>query len=378
MSNTNKINHDLDCDVVVIGAGVAGLGAGYFLSEQAKVVVLEQEDQPAYHSSGRSAALYIEGYENPVVAGLTAQSGDFFRTQHEGARPLLHDRGGLTIAVEGQERALSKYISIWQPFCPNLRPLTATECRLICPILDDKRLIGGAYDPDWKSIDTHELIQIYLRGLRNNQSTLQAGHVVAALEPRGEGWEVQTSKKTFNARWVVNAAGAWANEVAQLAGLSPIDLTPMRRTAAMIKAPVEASEWPVVHNISGNLYFKPEGTSLMVSPQDETPSPPMDAFPEDLDIAIALDNFSKISDYPVNHVQHSWAGLRTFAPDRLPVVGPDSNSNGFFWLAGQGGFGVQTSPALGKLTADSILNNKPIDQTIHRQRFKRNNREADV
>ena len=214
--------------------------------------------------------------------------------------------------------------------------------------------------------------------MRNNQSTLQTGHEVAALAPRGEGWEVQTSKKTFNARWVVNAAGAWANEVAQLAGLSPIDLTPMRRTAAMIEAPVEASEWPVVHSISGNLYFKPEGTSLMVSPQDETPSPPMDAFPEDLDIAIALDNFSKISDYPVNHVQHSWAGLRTFAPDRLPVVGPDSNSNGFFWLAGQGGFGVQTSPALGKLTADSILNNKPIEQTIHRQRFKRNNWEAEA
>ena len=163
MSNSNKINHELDYDVVVIGAGVAGLAAGYFLSEQAKVVVLEQEEQPAYHSTGRSAALYIEGYENPVVAGLTAQSGDFFRTQHEGARPLLHDRGGLAIAVEGQERALLKYLSIWQPFCPNLKPLTAAECRLICPILDNKKLIGGAYDPDWKSIDTHELIQIYLR-----------------------------------------------------------------------------------------------------------------------------------------------------------------------------------------------------------------------
>ena len=234
MSNTNKINNELDYDVVVIGAGAAGLAAGYFLSEQAKVVVLEQEEQPAYHSTGRSAALYIEGYENPVVAGLTAQSGAFFRTQHEGARPLLHDRGGLAIAIEGQERALSKYLSIWQPFCPNLKPVTAAECRLICPILDDKKLIGGAYDPDWKSIDTHELVQIYLRGLRKNQSTLQTGQKVAALEPRGEGWEVRTNKETFNSRCVVNAAGAWANEVAQLAGLTPIDLTPMRRTAAMI------------------------------------------------------------------------------------------------------------------------------------------------
>ncbi len=369
MSTTDPINQELDCDVVVIGAGVAGLSAGYFLSEHAKVVVLEQEDQPAYHSSGRSAALYIEGYENSVVAGLTTQSGEFFRTRHEGAQPLLHDRGGMTIAVQGQERALSKYLSLWQPFCPNLRRLTAAECRSICPILADETLIGGAYDPDWKSIDTHELIQCYLRGLRNNQSLLKTGHEVIALAPRAEGWQVQTSNASINARWVVNAAGAWANEIAQLAALSPIDLTPMRRTAAMIAAPVGASGWPVVHTISGNLYFKPEGIGLMLSPQDETPSPPVDAFPEELDIAIALDNFSKICDYPVDHVQHSWAGLRTFAPDRFPVLGPDSNAGGFFWFAGLGGFGVQTSPALGKLTAEAILHNKPIDQAIHRQRF---------
>lgn len=368
MQNTSSTKATVDCDVVVIGAGVAGLAAAYFLSSQAHVVVLERESQPGYHSSGRSASLYIEGYENPIVAALTAQSGPFFR-QAPSSNPILHDRGGLTVAIAGEEHVLQKYLETWQPFCPALRPVDADECHRLCPILSANGVIGGAYDPDWKSIDTHELMQCYQQGLKANGGQLLTNNEFLAATETNSGWRVTTTSYEVNSTWIVNASGAWANATAQIAGLDQIDLTPMRRTAVMVEGPPEVERWPVVHAIKGNLYFKPESPGLMVCPQDEIPSVPMDAFPDDMDIAIALDNFNKLVDYPVSHIKHSWAGLRTFTSDRFPVLGPDPRSERFFWLAGQGGFGVQTSPALGKKTADAILSGVPIDTDINRRRL---------
>ena len=362
---------ETDFDIIVIGAGVAGLSAAYFLSQEANVLVLEQEDQPAYHSSGRSASVYIEGYENPVVAELTKNAGKFFFNPPAGFSdvPLLHDRGGMTVSGPGEEAKLEKYLSVWQPLCPNLTGVSLDAALELCPILNPDWMTAAAYDPDWKSIDTHALVTGFQRGFIANGGSLQTKAQVTALESDSRGWSVTAGESIWRAQSIVNASGAWANQIAALAGLPEKPLTPMRRTAAIVPVGDDAKTWPLVHTIAETLYFKPESPGLMVCPQDETPTEPMDAYPEDMDIAIALDHFAKATTLNVERVMSSWAGLRTFAPDRYPVVGFDKNRPDFFWLAGQGGFGVQTSPELGRLAADNILKGTPLPDAIGADRF---------
>jgi D-arginine dehydrogenase len=193
---------------------------------------------------------------------------------------------------------------------------------------------------------------------------------VTSLHQENGQWSLQAGEHQLTATVVVNTAGAWANQIAALAGLAEVALTPMRRTAAIIPPPADAKDWPLVHTISEDLYFKPESPGLMVCPQDETPSQAMDAYPEDLDIAVALERFGQVADHPVERIMHKWAGLRTFAPDRYPVVGFAPGAKGFFWLAGQGGFGVQTSPGLGQHAADVILGNTAAQPKINVSRFE--------
>ncbi len=362
---------DTHYDIAVIGAGAAGLGIAFYLSEHAHVVVLEREEQPAYHSSGRSAAMYIEGYENPEVAELTSAGRDFFYTPPEVYTdvPLLHPRGGMTAAGPGELDALQRYLDAWQPMCPELKPISADECRERVPILKADWVTGGAFDPTWLSIDVHALLMLYQRGIKDRGGDVLTNKDVQALKRDGNRWTITTAGGSYEADIVVNAAGAWAGVIGQLAGLDGIELTPMRRTAAIIPPPENSEDWPLVHTIGEELYFKPESPGLMICPQDETPSAPMDAFPEEMDIAVAADRFLQVADHPVERIMHQWAGLRTFAPDRRPVVGFDPRADGFFWLAGQGGFGVQTSPGLGERAAQAILTNSAVDSPIAAERF---------
>jgi len=344
-------------DVAVIGAGAAGLSVAYFLSPHARVVVLEREEQPAYHSSGRSAAMYIEGYENRAVQALTKAGVDFFFSPPDGFAeyPLVTPCGGLTVAGPGESDALQKYLDAWQPSCPELVAVSPKDTVGLVPILRSEWVSGGAFDPSWHNIDVHGLLSGYQRGIRERGGTIQTNAHVTALDWNPDGWSIRSGPESITANIVVNTAGAWANQVGALAGLPEMPLVPMRRTAAIIPAPANSRDWPLVHTINENLYFKPESPGLMVCPQDETPSEAMDAFPMDIDVAIAIDRFAQIAEHDVKQVMRSWAGLRTFAPDRRPIVGFAPQAQGFFWLVGQGGFGVQTSPGLGEHAAGIIL-----------------------
>ena len=356
-------------DIAIIGAGAAGLGAACFLSEHRDVVVLEREDQPAYHSSGRSAALYIEGYENGVVADLTIRSGTFFKQPPPFAQhPLLHPRGGLTVATHGEEATMRAYLQRWEPLCPQLQSIDAEQTLNLVPAIREEWLTAAAYDPTWLSIDVHELLSTYQRGLKHHGGELICDATVNSLSFDGM-WHIETTAGTVRANIVVNAAGAWAGEIATLAGAVPIDLTPMRRTAALIPPPDGCEQWPLVHTMAETLYFKPESPGLMVCPQDETPSEPTDAFAEELDVAKAMAQLEAVTTISVQRVLRQWAGLRTFAPDRRPVVGFDRSAKQFFWLAGQGGFGIQTSPGLGQLVCDNIVNAAPLPGAIQADRF---------
>ncbi len=358
-------------DIVVIGAGAAGLSAAYFLSADANVTVVEAEAQPAYHSSGRSAAMYIEGYENPEVQALTIAGKNFFFSPPEGfaEHALVTPCGGLTAAGPGEDEALQRYLSAWQKGCPELVKIGPEETRELVPLLRTDWITAAAYDPTWHNIDVHGLLSGFQKGIRQNGGTVRCDFRVTAINRTDGRWQLTAADTSIEADLVVNAAGAWAGEVAQLAGASDIKLTPMRRTAAIVPAPELMGDWPLVHTVSEDLYFKPESPGLMVCPQDETPSAAMDAFPVDLDVAVALDRFTQIADYEPERVMHQWAGLRTFSADRRPVVGFDRQVNGFFWLAGQGGFGIQTSPGIGQLVAEIVLNGARQEAAIAPERF---------
>ncbi len=368
-------NPDTHYDIAVIGAGVAGLSAACFLSPQARVVVLERESQPAYHASGRSAAMYIEGYENPLVSELTSAGKSFFFSPpagmlaESGPQQLVNACGGLTAAGPGELPKLKKYLSAWQPLCPDLVEISAAECRQMVPILKPSWLQGAAYDPSWHSIDVHELLSVYQRGLRAAGGHLLTSAEVCGLQRRNGLWHITTVEEEISAGVVVNAGGAWAPQLGEMAGASAVPLTPMLRTAAIVPAPEPTPAWPLVHTISEDLYFKPESPGLMICPQDETPCEAMDAYPHEMDVAVAAQRFTDITDHPVQRVLHQWAGLRTFAPDRKPVIGFDSAAQGFYWLAGQGGFGVQTSPGIAAVVAEDLLQGKRPPREMTAQRF---------
>lgn len=361
---------DAKYDVAVIGGGVAGLSAAAFISEHAQTLVLERESQPAYHSSGRSASVFIEGYENATVAGLTKASGPFFRDPPEGFSdtPLLVPRGGLTVARPGEEHKLAKYLAAWQPLCPELIPADKEQTLAHSTILNPDYVAGGAWDPTWMSIDTHALLLGYQRQLRLNGGRVATSAEVLDLTRSDGTWTVTTTKGAYQAEVLVNAAGSWAGALGARLSLEK-PLQPMRRTGIIVGAPEAVNTWPLVHTISGDLYYKPESPGLMICPADETPSPPCDAQPDEMDIAIAIDRFQQYTRHPVDRPLHTWAGLRTFAPDRLPIVGFDDDAPGFFWLAGQGGFGVQTSPEMGRLVGAVVSGQEATPAAIDANRF---------
>jgi len=351
-------------DILVIGGGIAGISAAAECARAgASVTVLESEPQIGYHATGRSAAIFIRNYGNACLRALNAVAEPIFESPGEiSDTPILSPRGELMVASEAELPVLDAYLD----GAVGVERLTGREAAEIVPILRPEKIAGALIERDARGIDVELLLQGYARMLRARGGRIVTGAGVTAIRREAGQWQVDTPQGSHAAPILVNAAGAWADEVAVLAGLPRIGLQPCRRSAAIIPAPAgyATQHWPIFGSIAETWYAKPEAGKLMVSPADEDPVDPHDAWPDDMVLAEGLDRFEQAVTHQVRRVEHSWAGLRTFAPDRTPVAGFDPRADGFFWLAGQGGYGVQTAPALSRVAAALIIGGGlPIDAT---------------
>ena len=343
--------------VAVIGAGIAGASVAAELAAAGqRVVVLEQEAQPGYHTTGRSAALYTTAYGPAVIRALTRASGPAFRAAPDAARPhpLLRQRGAVFLARQDQLAALA---GLAGELGDAVRPLSPAEAVARLPLLRPGYLAGALLDEGAADIDVDALHRTCLRRLVALGGAVRCGAAVSAIARDGAGWRLIAGGAELRADLVVNAAGAWADDMARLAGVAPVGLEPRRRTAVLVAPPagLQPDAWPMAVDVDETFYIKPDAGKLLLSPADETPSPPCDAQPDDLDVAIAIDRVQAAFDLPVRRVVHAWAGLRSFVPDRCPVAGHAPDAGGFVWLAGQGGYGIQSAPALARVAAALAL-----------------------
>jgi D-arginine dehydrogenase len=341
-------------DVIVLGAGMAGASVAAELAPGRRVLLLEMEEQPGLHATGRSAAMFFESYGNATVRALTRASREFFEQPPAGFAdtPLLSPRGALFVADAARLSVLEAMIEADPATCA-YRPLDAEEVREQCPLLSEDWAAGGLLDETGHDMDVAAIHLGYLKQGRHHGMQLVTGTGDTRIERVGDAWQVHTRAGEFAAPVLVNATGAWADQVARQAGARPIGLQPLRRTAVLLAAPpgYDIARWPMVIDVEEEFYFKPDAGRLLLSPANEDPMQPCDAFPDDIDVAIAVDRFEHATWMRVDRVGHSWAGLRSFVADRSPVVGYDVQAPGFFWLAGQGGYGIQMAPALARAAA---------------------------
>lgn len=336
-------------DIVVIGGGIAGISAAAALAEIARVIVLEAEAQPGHHATGRSAAVFIANYGNSTLRALNALAYPDLAGRLLG-ETVLSPRGELLVATADTLPALERYLD----GADGVDRITPEEALQRVPVLRREGLVAASYEEQALGIDVDRLLQGYLRLLKSRGGRLETAMPVRKLDRQDTGWRIETPERVIHAGIVVNAAGAWADEIAGLAGVARIGLQPMRRSAVIMPMPKEIEgyrDWPLFASATEDWYAKPEATGLMISPGDEDPVAPHDVWPDDMVLAEGLYRFEQMVDLPIVRPSHSWAGLRSFVPDRSPVCGFEPDLPGFFWLAGQGGYGVQTAPALAKLTA---------------------------
>ena len=346
-------------DVCIIGGGIAGASIAYHLSPHVGVALLEREPHAGYHSTGRSAALYAPQYGSSTIRRLTAAAGAFLASPPADFAPteLLTDRGFMTIGTSAQRAALEGHEALARETGRPFFRLSTSEAREIVPALRADRTDWALLDPTARDIDVEALLQGFLRGARRSGARIATTSEVTALGRESNGWLVRGPAIELRARIVVNAAGAWADEVARLAGIPPLGLVPHRRTAFNFDVPrgLDVTRWPMVSDAEELFYFKPDAGRLLGSLAEEVPSPPGDAQPEDLDVAIAVDRIEQVVDFEVQRVLRSWTGLRVFGRDRDPVSGFEPDVQGYYWHGGIGGYGIQTSPSLGEFAAATIL-----------------------
>lgn len=340
-------------EVVVVGGGMAGISVAYELAETHRVTVVEAERQLAFHSTGRSAAMFFQNYGSGPIRPLSIASDPFFVDPPPGLAdaPLTSPRGALWIARYDQAHLLPEIAAAGEATGATVIELTPEEVAATVPVIRTEYLAGGLLEPDPYELDVAAIHQAFLRGFRARGGKVISGAPITRLDRDGGRWTIRAGGESLEADVVVNAAGAWGDEVAAMAGVEPIGLQPMRRTAFMVAGDTAWAEWPFVVNAAHEFYFKPDGTQLLCSPADETPIDPCDARPEPEDVALAIERINEATNLGIRSVRSEWAGLRTFAPDRSLVAGPDPEEPTFVWAVGQGGTGIQAAPATAELVA---------------------------
>jgi D-arginine dehydrogenase len=345
-------------DVIVIGAGIAGATVAAALSTTHKVALIEAEEQAGYHTTGRSAAIWVLNYGPADVRTLTGLSRQFFLNPPEGFDVLSRPRSVLYLAPEAMVGALDELIQRDL----GVREVTLAEANRIVPAIKHGYAVRAGFEEDAFDIDVAALHQGYLRTLRRGGGVLALRNRANRITRKGNLWCVDTSAgDLFAAPLLVNAAGAWGDEIAAIAGIAPLGLVPCRRTVAIIDpSPYQVEHWPMVQSVIHDWYIRPEArTKLMVTPCDETPTTAHDVRPEEYDMALGIDRMQEAISIEVRRIEHGWAGLRTFAPDRSLAFGFDRSAQGFFWCVGQGGYGIQTAPAAGALCAAMVRGADP-------------------
>lgn len=352
-----------DFDVIIIGAGIAGASIASEIARDRSVLLLEAEDQPGYHSTGRSAAFWTESYGGPLVQPLTTASFDFLNSPPAefSETGFLKNRGAINLARRDEEKLVEEFLEEFSQSGVAMTRWGSSEIRKHVPDIRDN-WNHAIFEPDCCDIDVAGLHAAYLRDARKKGAKLECKARVNAIAKKAGIWEVSFGDRRITTGIIVNAAGAWADGIAEMAGVRPLGIQPMRRTMVQLRTdPSSQADDPLVVALDGSFYFKPEtGGSYWLSPHDETPVLPGDVAPEELDVALAIDRFQSTLDVEVLQVSRKWAGLRNFAPDRLPVYGFDPQQPDFFWFAGQGGFGIQTAPAGARLAKALLL-----DQAAH-------------
>ena len=357
-------------DIAIIGGGIAGISLAYFLSPHRSVVVLEREDALGYHSTGRSAAEFTLRDNAPLVNALARASHAFLMEPPAGFAdvPLLIARGSIILGTEDKATLVRERFEQAKALGIAVEWLDEAAMLARAPMLKPAYAAAAYFDPEYWDIEVDALLQAYARHARRHGAQILQKRQLTGARRVGDQWLMETNEETIAAGTVVNAAGGWADTVAALCGVTPMGIVPHRRTAITVDLPdgIDASRLPEINEIEDTFYFKPEGGRLLASPADATPCEAADVQPEELDVAYAAHYVEEATTLNVRRIFKSWAGLRSFSADRLPVIGPAKDAENFFWLAGQGGYGILTSPALGSLAA-ALLTSSSVPEPLARE-----------
>ena len=363
-------------DFLIVGAGIVGAALGYRLAALGRVAILEMEAQPGYHATGRSTATFVETYGGRAAHLLTVASRAFLENPPAdfSDTPLLTPRGNLRFAHPAQRALLEQTLAACGPRIPDLEIISQQAALALCPCLRPELVDSALYEPRAADMDVHAIHQGYLRAARAQGAEIYLQTPLEHIEgtggdslrgrQSGRNWIIRTKNQIIEASWLINAAGAWADDIARLAGVQPVGIVPKRRTVVTFSPPADmkADQWPLVRDAEESFYFKPFAGDILVTPADQTPLPPCDTQPEELEIALALERMKAATGISPPRLSSRWAGLRSFTADERPAIGHATDHPHFFWAAGLGGYGIQTSPAIGMIAA-RLLAGTPLPAT---------------